>query len=264
MPKQSRREVLKEPGQHDGTILAGVALHNADACLVSSPSSFARSAIEVINTAALYGLLHLETLGVDDRTLAVRRKARLEAVKLAKRHKAWSAIERRLRDAIACARQLEDVSAYGLRVKPPDSIPIDVPLVTVLEILEALATHEAKNLISVSFGNLGEVPGKLTMARRMAKFPARHSSNSTRIRLAALCRLLKKAGWTRRDVANLIVASQSDWQEPPVRIAPAFMYRPEDLTSRYVSVSARATSKQEKLVQWIKDTLDAEASSSRR
>ena len=55
---------------------------------------------------------------------------------------------------------------------------------------------------------------------------------TSRERPMILERLLKPHGWTRGQLADLIIASQDDWAPPPIELQPALRANREALVSR--------------------------------
>jgi len=144
---------------------------------------------------------------------------------------------------------------YGLRVTQPDREPIEFAMLAVFQIFARAAEHTVNQFTEVDLGELGALPGRLATARRMAELQRSRrkelTNTSVRARLTSLLAALQD--WSPVDVAELIIASQNDWEPAPVKLAPKYLFSPSDIESRDRVAAARAAQRREALLQWIRD-----------
>lgn len=230
-----------------------------EAPLVTKPTPITRRALEHIGAGTLYTLLHLETLTADDLPSIQRSSATNNLRGIEAEYRRWCDLETHMRAAIATAGGIPRISEHGLRVTYPDREQVLIPMLGVFAIFASAAEHIAKGFVEVDLGDLGPFPGQLATARRMAGLPRsrrkQFTNTSVRARLTALLGALDH--WPPGDIAELIVASQRDWNPAPFRLAPRYSFDPLDLESRDRLVAGRARQRRSALLQWIRDQLKA-------
>jgi hypothetical protein len=123
------------------------------------------------------------------------------------------------------------------------------------QIFASAAEHTAERFIEVNLGEIGTLPGKLAMGRRMAELTRSRrkelTNTSVRHRLTSLLAALPD--WSPSDVAELIIASQDDWKPAPVKLAPKYFFKPSDIDGRDRVAASRARQQRDALLQWIRD-----------
>lgn len=97
--------------------------------------------------------------------------------------------------------------------------------------------------------------GARAWAEREAARSSKHVKAITRERVTVLDAALRAGGWTRPEIADLIIASQSDWNPRPVEVPPAYAYAPADIDSSDPATADRARKKRRALTDWISDRL---------
>jgi len=227
-----------------------------DAPLVSGASEITCRAIKLVGAGTLYTFLHLETLAANDLPALQQTRAESEFSSVEAEHAAWSNVATHLRVTIAAVQEIPSAQEHGLRITHADGRePIEVKLVDMLDLIAGAAERLSRRLVEVSLGALGVLPGKLATARKMADLARSRrramTNHSVRKRLASLVAALPE--WSPGEVADLIVASLSDWDPPPVEIAPKYRFNSAELLSRDRGVATRARARRAALLQWMRD-----------
>jgi len=248
----ARRRQLRAVGAH--------TYDHQEAPLVATPTPITGRALERLGAGTLYTLLHLETLTAEDLPSLQQSAAEVALSRIEDEHQRWRDLEAHLLAAIATAQEIPKISEHGLRVTLPTHKPIEIKMLDVFGIFASAAEHTAKRFMEVDLGGgLGALPGKLANARRMASLSRSRrielTNKSVRHRLSALLGALQ--GWPPGDVAELIVASQRDWNPPPFKLAPRFAFSADHLDSRDRGLAGRARQQRGALLQWIRDQLKA-------
>jgi len=239
---------------------------------VDAPSAITVRWLRVFDARLLHQLLHLESLSIEDKIIDRRHVAQSQAKNLENEANRWA----RVRDLLCAVISEVQAAQHGdlpIELAPASGeiypievrelaeqlgyeMPgrrIDIVEVSAISYLVAFARRAQQNEHEIRYGssivgskNLKWSP--LLRARANAKESPKVRKQWTRERLRVLERAREELGWTRADIADLIAASERDWDPPPIQLLPMYRYEWQATTQRNVSNRAR-------LIDWIRERL---------